>query len=152
MPPTRWEDAMTVQAILNVKGSDVVSVLPTDRVDDAVRTMMVHGIGAVLVRDEVGVVVGILSERDIVRGIAQEGPSCLAQPVSELATREVVCCRPDDGIAHVMGLMTRGRFRHLPVMREGQLAGLVSIGDIVKHRLAQVEAEAQALREYVAAG
>ena len=143
---------MTVQAILNVKGSDVVSVLPEDRVAAAVQTMMRHGIGAVLVRDQVGAVLGILSERDVMRGIARTGPACLDATVESLATRDLVSCRPQDGIGHVMGLMTRGRFRHLPVMRDGSLAGLISIGDVVKHRLAVVETEARALREYVAAG
>lgn len=143
---------MTVQAILNVKGSDVVSVLPDERVGAAVQTMMRHGIGAVLVRDPVGAVLGILSERDVMRGIARGGAACLGDAVETLATRDVVCCRPQDGIGHVMGLMTRGRFRHLPVMRDGALAGIVSIGDVVKHRLAEVENEARALREYVAAG
>ncbi|BBK31011.1 CBS domain protein [Stella humosa] len=143
---------MTVQAILNVKGSDVVSVLPGERIAGAVRLMMTHGIGAVLVRDEIGVVVGILSERDVMRALAREGAACLDASVASLATRDVICCQPEDGIGHVMGLMTRGRFRHLPVMRDGTLAGLVSIGDIVKHRLAEVETEARSLREYVATG
>ena len=143
---------MTVQLILNVKGSDVVSVLPDERVSGAVSTMMQHGIGAVLVRDEIGAVLGILSERDIVRSLARDGAACLDYPVGRLATREVVSCSPDDDMGHVMGLMTRGRFRHLPVMRHGVLIGLVSIGDIVKHRLAEVETEARALREYVSAG
>ena len=77
---------------------------------------------------------------------------CLNSQVESLATRDVVSCQPGDGIGHVMSLMTRGRFRHLPVMRDGSLAGLISIGDVVKHRLAEVETEARALREYVAAG
>ncbi|MGE0717852.1 MAG: CBS domain-containing protein [Alphaproteobacteria bacterium] len=143
---------MTVQAILNVKGTDVVSVLPGERVDDAVATMMRHGIGAVLVRDEVGAVLGILSERDVMRGIAREGADCLQRPVGTLATAEVVSAGPGDGIDHVMALMTTNRFRHLPVMRDGVLAGIISIGDVVKHRLAEVETEARALREYVTAG
>lgn len=143
---------MTVQAILNVKGKDVVSVLPTDRVSSAVVTMMRHGIGAVLVRDEVGAVVGILSERDVMRGIARDGQGCLEALVGSLATREVVSCRPEDGIGHLMALMTSNRFRHLPVMRDGTLAGIISIGDVVKHRLAEVETEARSLREYVATG
>lgn len=143
---------MTVQAILNVKGNDVVSVLPTDRVSTAIATMMRHGIGAVLVRDEIGAVLGILSERDVVRGLAREGHGCLDGVVGSLATDEVVSCRPEDGIGHVMGLMTRNRFRHLPVMRDGTLVGIVSIGDVVKHRLAEVETEARSLREYVATG
>ncbi len=143
---------MTVQAILNVKGNDVVSVLPTDRVSGAVVTMMRHGIGAVLVRDQIGAVVGILSERDVMRGIARDGQGCLDGLVGSLATSEVVSCRPEDSIGHVMGLMTRNRFRHLPVMRDGALVGIVSIGDVVKHRLAEVETEARSLREYVATG
>ncbi|MCC7272928.1 MAG: CBS domain-containing protein [Alphaproteobacteria bacterium] len=143
---------MTVQAILNVKGTDVVSVLPGEQVDGAVATMTRHGIGAVLIRDEVGAVLGILSERDVMRGIAREGVACLRRPVGALATRDVISARPEDGIAHIMGMMTRNRFRHLPVMKDGRLVGMISIGDVVKHRLAEVETEARALREYVAAG
>ncbi|MGE0724402.1 MAG: CBS domain-containing protein [Alphaproteobacteria bacterium] len=143
---------MLVQMILNVKGNDVVAVGPTDTVAEAVQTLNQHQIGAVLVRDEIGALVGILSERDVVRAIAREGAACLDRPVTALATRDVISCDPEDDMAHVMGLMTRRRFRHLPVMRDGRLIGLVSIGDVVKHRLAEMEGETQALRQYIAAG
>ena len=143
---------MLVQTILNVKGTDVVSMMPSETVAAAAAILTRHRIGAVLVRDEIGALVGILSERDIVRGIAQEGAGVLSRPVTALATREVISCDPEDDMDHVMGLMTRRRFRHLPVMRDGRLVGLVSIGDVVKHRLAEVEGETQALRQYIAAG
>jgi len=143
---------MLVQTILNVKGADVVSMMPSETVAAAAAVLTRHRIGAVLVRDEIGALVGILSERDIVRGIAQEGAGVLTRTVTALATHEVISCDPEDDMDHVMGLMTRGRFRHLPVMRDGRLVGLVSIGDVVKHRLAEIEGESQALRQYIAAG
>jgi CBS domain-containing protein len=95
-------------------------------------------------------VVGILSERDIVRAIAERGPSALSEPVSRVMTEKVVTCTGQSGIQEVMELMTDGKFRHVPVVEGGRLVGVVSIGDIVKHRLAEMEAESQAMREYIA--
>lgn len=143
---------MTVQAILNVKGPETVAVAPRSTVAEAAAVMTRHRIGAVLVRDGEGPLAGILSERDIVRAIAETGRGCLDQVVTELATREVVTCAPHDSIDHLMGLMTRGRFRHMPVLKDDRVVGLVSIGDVVKYRLQQAESESAALRQYIATG
>lgn len=143
---------MYVHAILKHKGQDVVSAGPTDDVVETARLLNRHRIGAVVVRDADGHVAGILSERDIVRGIAESGAACLGLKVADLMTREVVSCRPDDSIDDIMALMTERRIRHLPVMEDGRLAGVISIGDVVKRRIAEIESEASSLREYIATG
>lgn len=143
---------MYVHAILKHKGQDVVSAGPTDDVVETARLLNRHRIGAVVVRDADGHVAGILSERDIVRGIAESGAACLGLKVADLMTREVVSCRPDDSIDDIMALMTERRIRHLPVMEDGRLVGVISIGDVVKRRIAEIESEASSLREYIATG
>lgn len=143
---------MYVHAILKHKGQDVVSAGPTDDVIETARLLNRHRIGAVVVRDTDGHVAGILSERDIVRGIAESGAACLGLKVADLMTREVVSCRPDDSIDDIMALMTERRIRHLPVMEDGRLVGVISIGDVVKRRIAEIESEASSLREYIATG
>ena len=105
-----------------------------------------------VVVDGAGGVGGILSERDLVRAIAQRGPSCLAEPASRTMTREVISCTPADSVDGIMATMTQGRFRHLPVIENGRLAGIVSIGDAVKNHIAEVELEASSLKTYVLAG
>ena len=111
-----------------------------------------EGIGAVLVLDRAGRVAGILSERDLVRGLASHGERATTLGVAEVMTRNVVFCRPEDSIDRVMSEMTTRRFRHLPVTDNGRLTGIVSIGDVVKYRLMETEAEAESLRQYIAAG
>ncbi len=143
---------MTVQKIIGEKGQDVTTVTSNDTIEAAVKTLESHKIGAVVVSDGAGGVAGILSERDIVKWIARQGAEVLNHPVSELMTTEVVTCRREDTIADVMGLMTRGKFRHVPVVEEAKLIGIISIGDVVKHRLAEAEFEAQAMRDYIATG
>jgi CBS domain-containing protein len=143
---------MTVAEILRHKGEQVVTLASAATLADAVALLVRERIGAVLVRDGEGPVQGIVSERDIVRSIAAHGSAALTTPVRELMSRAVQFCQPEDSIHHVMALMTERRFRHLPVQREGRLAGIVSIGDVVKLRIEQTEQEAQALRQYIATG
>ena len=95
---------------------------------------------------------GIISERDIVRSLSTRGPDCLWRPVSESMTREVVTCEETDTIDELMAMMTARRFRHLPVVTDGALVGIISIGDVVKHHVAEVEMEASALRSYIVTG
>ncbi|MCB1491595.1 MAG: CBS domain-containing protein [Rhodobiaceae bacterium] len=143
---------MTVRKIVGEKGHTVVTVLAGDLVSKAVETLGTHKIGAVVVSDGADGVAGILSERDIVRWIAKSGASVLERKVGDLMTSDVVTCTLDDTIADLMGIMTRGKFRHLPVVIDGKLAGIVSIGDVVKYRIAEAEFEARAMRDYIATG
>ena len=142
---------MFVSDILNRKGSSVVSVGPGDRIGDVASVLHDERIGAVLVRDETGTLVGMLSERDIVNAIADQGSSCLDFKASDLMTAEVVTCKPNDSVTEAMTLMTERRIRHLPVIESNKLLGVISIGDVVKERLAEAELEAEQLREYITA-
>jgi CBS domain-containing protein len=139
---------MTVSRILALKGRDVATIAPHRSVADAVTLLAARRIGAVIVGGDDGAVLGILSERDIVRALVG-GADALQHPVSRYMTAEVVSCAPDMLIVDVMEEMTAGRFRHMPVMEGGRLAGIVSIGDVVKHRLDEMQHETQALREYI---
>lgn len=143
---------MNVDFILKHKGASVVSVDRNATAAEASGILSQRRIGALLVVGEAGAPVGILSERDIVSGIAQRGEGCLALPVEALMTRELVTCGPEDTVDRLMQLMTERRVRHLPVMADGKLVGIVSIGDVVKHRLTEIEHEAEALRQYIATG
>ena len=141
---------MTVKAILSRKGNDVITIQPTVTLSAAVNILAEHRIGALVVvagADEQ--VAGILSERDIVRALAQRGPGALQEAVGQVMTRRVVTCTESDTVAALMERMTQGKFRHLPVVERGKLVGLVSIGDVVKHRLGEMEHESNALREYI---
>jgi len=142
---------MLVSDILKAKGSSVISVSPQTDVAEAVRILSEKRIGSVLVMDR-DKIAGILSERDIVRALAREGGDCLAGPVSKLMTSNVVTCSPHETLAEVMQMMTDGRFRHLPVVVDGRLAGMVSIGDVVKWRLEETEEEVRQMTAYVAGG
>lgn len=141
---------MTVRRILAAKGRDVVTITPVTTVAEAVRLLHERRLGALIIEEASGVVAGIVSERDIVRSLAVHGAAALELPVSRVMTREVVTTVESATIQSVMSEMTDGRFRHLPVVDHGRLAGIVSIGDVVKHRLAEMEDEQQALREYIA--
>lgn len=145
---------MYVESILKGKGANIISVKPADTVADTAKVLARHRIGAVLVcdGDGDGELAGILSERDIVRGLAETGSAILEGPVSALMTRRVVTCSPGDSVDGVMAKMTEGRFRHLPVMSGGSLVGVISIGDVVKERIAETEHEAEALKAYIATG
>ena len=141
---------MIVEQILSAKGRDVVTIAPGCTLAEAARLLDSKHIGAAVVRDESHAVLGILSERDIVRALAARGAAALDEPASRCMTTEVVTCRVRSAVTDVMEMMTEGKFRHVPVVEDGRLAGIVSIGDIVKQRLAEIETEHQALKEYIA--
>jgi CBS domain-containing protein len=142
---------MTVDQILSTKGRTVVTIQPHRTLTDAVALLAEKRIGAAVVTGADGKVLGILSERDIVRALAQ-GQHVMGDPVSRYMTSKVVTCMRDMLVVDVMEEMTQGRFRHMPVVEEGRLIGLISIGDVVKHRLAEFQHETDALREYITAG
>jgi CBS domain-containing protein len=139
---------MTVRAILDSKGHHVENVEPDVKLSDAIKILVERKIGAVLVMSK-GQIEGILSERDIVRVLGERGATALDEPVSAVMTRKVVSCRQSDTVAAIMEMMTLGKFRHLPVIEEGMVVGLISIGDIVKWRVGEYEMEQEALREYI---
>lgn len=143
---------MSVRLILEAKGREVATIDPSATLGAAVQTLAERRIGALVSVGEGGTVIGILSERDIVRRIAEEGASCLDQPVASAMTRDVKTAQEDMTIDEAMDVMTRNRFRHLPVTEDGRLVGLVSIGDVVKRRIETVEREAEDLRSYIHAG
>ena len=140
---------MNVEAILKTKGRSVVTIGPNATIGEAVDLLSRKGIGAVVVSDDGVRVAGILSERDIVRALAETRGAVLETPVSALMTRHVLTCRADDSIADLMAEMTQRRIRHLPVLDGGRLSGIVSIGDVVKSRLDEVETEASSLRQFI---
>jgi CBS domain-containing protein len=146
----REEDAMTVRSILDEKGHDVLTVGPNDRLSEAVRLLAEHRIGALVVTNGDRKILGILSERDIVRCIAAEGMAALDEQVRTAMTPKVKICYEHHTVNEVMEIMTNGRFRHLPVEKDGQLDGIVSIGDVVKRRISEVERKAQQIKEYIA--
>jgi CBS domain-containing protein len=141
---------MTVAAILDHKGHEIVSTRPDDTLATITQLLAQHRIGAVLVRDAAGGVLGILSERDIVRAVAAHGAQALVMTASAVMTRDIVYGCPSDTVDKVLATMTDRRIRHLPVMHEGKLTGFVSIGDLVKRRIQDVEEEADQLRAFVA--
>jgi CBS domain-containing protein len=140
---------MTVKAILSQKGNDVLTIDPAATLAAAAKLLAERRIGAVLVTGVDGRLSGILSERDIVRVLAELGADVLNERVDRVMTRKVVTCTEAETIAAIMERMTAGKFRHLPVVDQGRLVGVVSIGDVVKYRLHEIETESQALREYI---
>ena len=143
---------MLVKHILRDKGRDVVTIAGDATLSEAALLLARKRIGAVVVRDRDGSVAGILSERDVVRAVAEASVHALAQPVSRHMTRNVVTCTETDSVDDLMELMTRKRFRHVPVLADEKLSGIVSIGDVVKTRIAETVREAESLRGYIAAG
>lgn len=141
---------MFVSDILAHKGNRVVAVTPDETLASAIATLSARRIGAVLVLDADKNLAGILSERDILHAVARRAADALKLRVGDVMTTPVITCDPDDTVEHVMGLMTNGRFRHLPVVRRGTLLGIVSIGDVVKWRLDETRQEAEVLRQYIA--
>ena len=141
---------MTVAAILRHKGQEIASVSPTTRIDQVTTTLAEWRIGAVLVRDSAGQLMGILSERDIVRGLAREGAACLEMTAAQLMTSVLHTVTPSTSTGEAMGLMTNGRVRHLPVLDGEALVGMISIGDVVKAQLEAQGQEVDSLRAYVA--
>ena len=141
---------MFVSDILKHKGSSVVSLTSERPVAEALALMAQHRIGAVLVLDANGGIAGILSERDLVRAMHKHGRAVFDKRVTDLMTTPVVTCSPKDPVGAIEGMMTAQRFRHVPVVDEGRLIGIVSIGDVVKNRIEEAEAEVDALRRYIA--
>jgi CBS domain-containing protein len=142
---------MTVAAILADKGRDVLTITAAKTVAEAIDVLAKRRIGALVVVEGNDRVVGIVSERDIVRTIAASGADALQKPLVSIMTRNVMTCSDGETIDSVMSRMTRGRFRHLPVTVNGRLTGIISIGDVVKARIEQVEREAEEMRAYIAA-
>ena len=141
---------MNVEHILSAKGRQVMTMAPQATLMEAVRTLSEKRIGAVVVGDPANPVLGILSERDIVRAVATNGARALDEPVSRYMTAKVVTCTTRSAINDLMETMTTGKFRHVPIIEEGRLIGIVSIGDVVKYRVAEIETESRALRDYIA--
>lgn len=140
---------MNVKHILSQKGADVLTLEPTATLADAMDILAKRRIGALVITGADHRIVGIISERDVVRAIVENGTGILPSPVSETMTRKVVTCGQNETIAEIMGRMTAGKFRHVPVVEQGRLIGIVSIGDIVKARLEELEQEHDALRDYI---
>ncbi len=143
---------MNVESVLNSKGSTVVTARPETPITAIAKLLTDARIGAVVISADNTRVEGILSERDIVNAVAARGEEALSLPASELMTRNVVTCAPEDHVADLMAVMTEKRIRHLPVVDEGALAGIISIGDVVRCRVQEISAEAEALRTYVTQG
>ncbi|HKZ97132.1 MAG TPA: CBS domain-containing protein [Hyphomicrobiaceae bacterium] len=143
---------MNVAAILKGKGRAVSTSRPDVTLLDIVQKLNAKKIGAIVVVGENGKVAGIVSERDVIRAIGERGIDALNLPVSEVMTRNVISCRETSPIDELMETMTKGRFRHLPVVEDDALVGIISIGDVVKHHVAEVEMEVSAMRNYLATG
>lgn len=141
---------MFVADILKRKGSTITSVTAEQPIAEALVLMAQHRIGAVLVLDAGGGIAGILSERDLVRGMNKNGKALFDKTVGELMTSPVITCSPKDPVGAIEGMMTAQRFRHVPVVEDGKLVGIISIGDVVKTRIEEAEAEVDALRRYIA--
>lgn len=141
---------MHVAAVLKRKGNRIVSAAPGDSVAAVTRLLTEHRIGAVLVMDDDGQPVGILSERDVVRAVARDGADALDRPAADLMTRELITGTPTDTVADMMAVMTQRRIRHVPIVESGQVIGVISIGDVVKARIDDAELEVESLRGYVA--
>ena len=149
LSPVEGGDSMTVKTILSRKGRNVVTIEPSATLEAAIATLAKHRIGAVVVLGADRRVIGILSERDIVRAFAEFGANALTKRLAQVMTREVATCEEAETAVSIMERMTTGKFRHIPVVERDQLVGIVSIGDIVKHRLWVMEQESAALREYI---
>jgi len=141
---------MTVARILAAKGGDVVTIQPHRTIAEVAAMLAEKRIGAVVVAGADGTVHGIVSERDLVRAIAQDGPAALSHAVTRHMTARVVTTSRHATVRAVMEQMTEGRFRHVPVLEHGRLAGLISIGDVVKSHIDEIETEHRAMREYIA--
>ena len=143
---------MYLSQILKDKGDNVFTASPTESVSGAAALMHSRRVGAMVLVDQDGAVIGILSERDIVRVVAEQGAAGLTQPISSCMTRGVLFAAPSEPVHTLLERMTDRRVRHLPVINQGRLAGIVSIGDLVKSKIAESEAEAENLKAYIAAG
>lgn len=140
---------MTVSHILKAKGRDVITAAPTDTVSAVARVLSERRIGAVVITGAGGRIEGIVSERDVVRHIGKDGAKVLDLPVSSIMTRNVRTAREGDSESELMALMTEHRIRHLPVVSDGKLSGMISIGDVVKNRIEAIEREAAEMKAYI---
>jgi CBS domain-containing protein len=140
---------MRIGDVLRVKGTNVITVTPDTKVQRLLEVLAEHGIGAVVVSVDGTSVDGIVSERDVVRAFARRGAAVMSEPVTEIYTAEVRTVAPDTSLDDVMRLMTEHRMRHAPVLVDGTLRGLVSIGDVVKNRMDELETERTALSDYI---
>ena len=141
---------MAVSHILSIKGRNVYTVRPSDTVEAVTKILGEKRIGAIVVTDVQGHIAGIVSERDVVRHIASEGPDVLKKPASAIMTSNVLTCQDGDSEQELMALMTAKRIRHLPVVTDGKLNGMISIGDVVKFRIEEIEREAENMKAYIA--
>ena len=140
---------MTVKAILSSKGSDVTTTEPTATLESGIRILAERGIGALVVLDADHRVIGVLSERDIVRALAERGAGALTEPLARVMTRKISTCTQSDAVNSIMEQMTADKFRHVPVVEEERLVGIVSIGDVVKHTLMGMKLESESLHDYI---
>ena len=140
---------MNVASILKQKGRAVTTANPAATLLEVANKLASKRIGAIVIVGARGSVAGIVSERDIIKALATQGPVCLTRPVSESMTRNVITCQEADTLDELMAMMTERRFRHLPVITDDALVGIISIGDVVKHHVAEVTMEAIAMREYI---
>lgn len=143
---------MRIADLLRHKGSDVATVPPGISVAGLLEDLARHNIGAMVVCDEAGALVGIVSERDVVRRLNERGAELLRAPVSEIMTSSVVTCEPTENVDNLASIMTERRIRHMPVVSGGDLVGLVSIGDVVRSRIEQLESDREQLESYIAQG
>jgi len=141
---------MTVATLLNEKGSSVVTAKAEVSLADIANLLSENRIGAVVIVDDQRHPEGIVSERDIVRAVAEEGASALVRKAGDIMIRKLVTCTPEDTTYEIMNLMTRHRIRHLPIVVDGRLSGIISIGDVVKSRIAEIELEANEMKRYIA--
>ena len=140
---------MIVKSIIDAKGGDIITIEPTVNLGAAAKLLAECRIGAVVIVGADHRIVGILSERDIVRAISERGPAALEEQIAQVMTRKVATCTYDETIRSIMERMTAGKFRHVPVIEQGRLVGIVSIGDVVKYRIEEMEQESAALRDYI---
>ncbi len=143
---------MNIAQILKTKGRAVATARPDSKLSEIIAKLAQKKIGAMVIVGDNGEVVGILSERDVIRQLAERGEAALSEPASKSMTTSVISCQESSTLEEMMELMTQGRFRHVPVIEDGALVGIVSIGDIVKNHVAEVEMEVTAMRDYFATG
>lgn len=143
---------MNVAGMLKSKGSEIVTANRSQTLHEIASTLAARKIGAILVTDPAGALIGIFSERDLVRAIAVNGAGALNEAIGAYMTKDVITCAMEDTVVDLMAKMTEGRFRHLPVVKDGRLCGVISIGDVVKRRIEETEHEVEAMRDYIASG
>lgn len=143
---------MSVALMLKEKGRNVITAKPDDTLEEITKLLAEKKIGAVLILDEQGKLAGIASERDIIRTLAHEGVGSFSKPISSCMTKKVVSCSQNDSLNGVMSMMNKGRFRHVPVIDDGELQGVISVTDVVTYKMAQVTREAEDLKRYISDG